>query len=138
MTKWFEQEPIYDKLRRQVRFIEHHTGRNKGDENLGVLSLAADIEAGRIRLPYGDVQGKRMSAMFENEANLYGHGFPDDLLMAMWFIKWNYKLLRPRKLLGTPMSQRVKGSWNYIREARTAAMSEDQRVRQWRREHGAA
>ena len=138
MTKWFEQEPIYDKLRRQVRFIEHHTGRNKGDENLGVLSLAADIEAGRIRLPYGDVQGKRMSAMFENEANLYGHGFPDDLLMAMWFIKWNYKTLRPRKLTSNPMSTRVKDSWNYIKEARTAAMSEDQRVKQWRRDHSGA
>jgi hypothetical protein len=134
MTKWFEKEPVYEKLRGQVRFLEHHTGRNKGDEVLGVESLSSDIEAGRIRLPYGDVLGRVMSGLFEKEANVYGHGYPDDLLMALWFIKWNWKKLRPikRRTGKRPASSHAFG---YIRRAHKE-QSVDAKVKAWRKQHG--
>lgn len=135
MTKWFEKEPVYERLKLRVTFLEHHTGKNKGDELLGVESLSADIEAGRIRLPYGDIAGRVMSNQFENEGNLYGHGFPDDLLMAMWFIKWNWKKLRP-KIKKTARAS-VNQAYGYIRRAH-AKKGEDAKVAAWRKAHGRA
>lgn len=95
VTNWLIQDPLYEDLRQRVRVLEHTTGSNKGDPELGILSLAADFEAGRIRTPYGDETGREMTKLLEDQALVYGHHRPDDLLMALWFIKWNYRRLRP-------------------------------------------
>jgi len=66
---------------------------------LGIQSLAIDFEFGRIRLPYGDVEARGQSLMLKAEATQYPHGRTDDLLMALWMLKWNYRdlwLLKPR------------------------------------------
>ncbi len=97
MTKWFEGDPAFQTIKDRVRVMAHHTGRNKGDAELGVLSLAADVEAGRIRLPYGDHNGRTLSEVLEHQFNVYGHGYEDDILMACWFIKWNYRRLPFRR-----------------------------------------
>lgn len=132
MTKWFENEPAYESMRKRVRFLEHHTGKNKGDENLGVESLSGDIEGGRIRFPYQDVAGRAMTNMFEQQALVYGHGQPDDALMAMWFIKWNWRKLRPLNKMSNTF-RRTGGGWSYMK--RDKKINQDKIVRDWRKAH---
>lgn len=132
MTKWFENEPAYERMRQKVRFMEHHTGKNKGDADLGVESLAGDIEGGRIRTPYGDVAARAMTNTFEQQAIVYGHGQPDDLLMALWFIKWNWRKLKPWSKMPTHFSRSGKG-WGYVN--RDKKMSQDKLVKEWRKRH---
>ena len=134
MTKWFEGEPAYERMRKRVQFFEHHTGKNKGDAELGVESLSADIEGARIRFPYGDIAGRNMTSMFEQQALVYGHNQPDDLLMALWFIKWNWRRLRPRHAMSGGFSTGSKPSWGYIN--RNKQTSQDKIVKEWRAKHG--
>lgn len=98
-ARHFLQNPGIEDLRRKMRFISHDTGRNKADPTLGVESIAVDFEFGHIRLPSGDSEGKLMSKMVMEEAMQYPHADTDDLLMALWFIKFNYRRLVPRKRL---------------------------------------
>lgn len=95
VSNWLIQDPIMEDWRGRVKVLEHTTGANKGDPELGIMSLAADFEAGRIRTPWGDEEGRRMTRLLEDQALVYGHHRPDDLLMALWFIKWNYRRMRP-------------------------------------------
>lgn len=94
--RWLLQDPVMDSLRQRVTVIPHNTGRNKGDPVLGVQSLAVDFEYGRIRLPYGDPESKHMSHLLIDEAKTWPQGETDDLLMALWFCKFNYRSLVPR------------------------------------------
>jgi hypothetical protein len=94
--RWLLQDPIMDILRQRVQVVPHTTGRNKGDPVLGVQSLAVDFEFGRIRFPYGDAESKQMSQMLIDEAKTWPQGQTDDLLMALWFLKFNYRSLVPR------------------------------------------
>lgn len=95
--RWFLQDPAMDTIRRRVRVLPHSTGRNKGDPTLGIESLAIDFEFGRIRLPYGDAEAKAMSQYLIDEALTYPQSKTDDVLMALWFMKFNYGRLVPRK-----------------------------------------
>lgn len=98
--RWLLQDPAMDRLRKRIRVLPHVTNRNKGDATLGVESLAVDFEFGRIRVPYADAEGRSMSEMLFKEALEYPQGETDDLLMALWFIRFNYSRLAPRSSEG--------------------------------------
>lgn len=135
MTKWFEGEPAYETMKRRVQFLEHHTGKNKGDAELGVESLSADWEAGRLRFCYGDPVARTMTTIIEQQALVYGHGQPDDTLMALWFIKWNWRKLRPRNRMPTRFARTGKG-WSYMNRDRK--IDTDKIVKEWRRKNARA
>jgi len=101
--QWLKEDPFYVDIQKRVRVIPHQTGRNKGDADMGVESLAREVEFGYIRLPYGDELGQQYSALIEDEANSFPHGNTTDVLMALWFIKWNYKKLIPYGLMKSKM-----------------------------------
>jgi hypothetical protein len=139
VANWLIQDPLFENLKRKAKVLEHTTGVNKGDPEMGILSLAADIEAGRIRLPYGDQAGRDMSRKIEDQATVYGHKREDDLLMALWFIKWNYRVLRPRGMQGTRIggdSAGNGGTYSYIKRALRASDSESEGMRNLRRNRG--
>jgi hypothetical protein len=104
------------KTRYGVRMKEHSTQRNKADPQLGIESVAIDFELGRIRLPYGDVESRSQTIALKAEATQYPHGRSDDLLMALWFVKWNYRGLRLPRILGP---QRETG-WGRVPAGMTA------------------
>jgi hypothetical protein len=94
--QWLKEDPFYEEIRARVKVIPHQTGRNKGDADMGVESLAREAEFGNIRLPYKDERGREISSLIMEEANAWPSGRTTDVLMALWFIKWNYKRLKPR------------------------------------------
>ena len=95
-VKWLKEDPAWQILSPMFQtVIAHNTGRNKADPDMGVWSLAADFERGRIRLPYGDADGRNASEFLIREALAYPNGQTDDVLMALWFIKYNHKRMRP-------------------------------------------
>jgi hypothetical protein len=94
--RWFLQDPAMERIRKRVRVIPHNTGRNKGDPDLGIESLAVDFEFGKVRLPMGDAEGRRQSKLLFDEVLTFPQGKTDDVLMALWFIKFNYSRLVPR------------------------------------------
>jgi len=98
--RWFLQDPAMDALRRRVSVLPHSTGKNKGDPTLGIESLAVDFEFGRIKLPYGDAEAKAQSQHLIDEALTYPQAKTDDVLMALWFLKYNFSRLVPREQNG--------------------------------------
>ncbi len=121
-TGWLSEDPEFQELSQYVTLIGHNTGKNKGDPVLGVESLGGDIEFGRLSLPMGDEPGLRMSKALMDEANVWPHGKHDDILMALWFIKFNYKRLVPRRLLSNSMGRGGKGGWTFNRVLRRASV----------------
>lgn len=121
--RWLLQDPTMERLRRRVQVLAHDTGRNKGDPVLGIESLSVDFEFGRIHLPYGDPESKRMSEMLITEALTYPQSQTDDLLMALWFIKFNYSKLVPRHFFsetmggGFPIPPRLQNGFGWARSA---------------------
>ena len=98
--RWFLQDPQLDEFRQRVRVIPHNTARNKGDPVLGIQSLAVDFEFGRVRLPYATPEARLNSEMLISEALSHPYGQTDDLLMSLWFLKFNYARLVPRNYGG--------------------------------------
>jgi hypothetical protein len=94
--RWFLTDPQMESMRRRVSVLPHTTGRNKGDPVLGIESLAVDFEFGRIKLPYGDAEAKAQSQHLIDEALTYPQAQTDDVLMALWFLKFNFSRLVPR------------------------------------------
>lgn len=92
---WFSGEPWYERLKSRVKLVKHHTGVNKLDLELGADSLAGDFELGAVRTPYGDQAGREQTTALESEALSWPYGRIYDTLMALWFIKWNRRRLRP-------------------------------------------
>jgi hypothetical protein len=114
-TNWLHEDPLFQSLSRRTTILGHNTGKNKGDPNLGVESLGGDIEFARLSLPYGDEAGRQMSRLLEEEANVWPHGRHDDVLMALWFVKWNYKRLIPRGILPTTFRRSgTKDAWRQV------------------------
>ena len=114
---WFRDDPWFVDLKNRVKFLPHHTGVNKNSQEYGVQSLASDFEFERISLPYQDDTGKRMTDMLANEALTYPSGETNDLLMALWFVKFNYVKLRPlMKNLGSHRQGKgQRGGWSFLR-----------------------
>jgi hypothetical protein len=109
---WMKEDPIYQRMKDKLRIIPHSTGSNKADPELGLESMAFDVESGSIHLPYGDAWGKEMSMNLEKEFNVWPYGMPepgDDMMMALWFIKWNYRKMVPPSVFETTSVQRLGG-----------------------------
>ncbi len=136
VSAWLQAETWYEEISHRARVLGHFTGKNKWDPEMGLLSLAADFEGGRISYPWKDDEARQASGLLEAEAARYGHGFPDDILMALWFIKVNFRKLRP---LGTTKSHFNRGgnAWGYIkREAKRQPTDKDRQIREWEKAHG--
>jgi hypothetical protein len=97
--KWLVQSPEIGQLKRSgITVIPHSTGLNKLDPVMGVWSLGVDFKAGRIRLPYGDSDGRYASDHLINEVLAYPYGDTDDVVMSLWFMKARMSSLRPPQL----------------------------------------
>lgn len=110
--QWLKEDPYYDEIKRRVKVIPHQTGRNKGDPDMGVESLAREVEHGYLRLPYQDDYGRSMAKLVEDEATEFPHGSTTDILMALWFIKWNYRRFTPRDLVDGKMRWVAESTWS--------------------------
>jgi len=102
-SKWLYEHPAFEQLKDRFRILGHNTGRNKADPELGVWGMASDFEFGRVRFPYGDAESRAQSEQVIEELMMWPNGNTDDLVMALWFIKYNYKRLIPIRALPTRM-----------------------------------
>lgn len=96
---WLRGDPFIEELRSKVTVLEHATSvHSKYDVEMGLESLSYDFETGAVRLPYGDAESKMTSAILESECrNWTREGrLKDDVLMALWFIKFNWRRLTPK------------------------------------------
>ena len=105
-SRWLYEHPAFEQLKDRFRILGHNTGRNKADPELGVWGMASDFEFGRVRFPYGDAESRAQSEQLIEELMLWPNGNTDDILMALWFIKFNYKRLIPIRALPTRMRGR--------------------------------
>lgn len=120
-SKWFFEDPFFMEARNRFKVIKHKTNINKNDAEYGVQSLPADFEFNRISLPYGDYDGQKMSDLLASEALPYPFGDYDDILMALWFVKFNWRRLRP--LDKTPVRSKPGDGWSWMEK-----MKEQSRV----------
>jgi hypothetical protein len=107
---------------------------NKNNAEYGVQSLASDFEFERISLPYGDETGRRMSDLLSNEALMYPDGETNDLLMALWFVKFNYKKLSPLRFLPTRVKGAgIGGGWSWMNKMKQKQDTQDAAARRWKK-----
>jgi len=132
---WMREDPWFVEIENQVRFIRHKTGVNKNSMEYGVQSLAGDFEFQRISLPYGDDAGRRMTDILANEALQYPDGDTYDTLMALWFVKFNYKNLVPIGQRGSYIGGlKAAGSgWGYLKDLRKKKDTADEAYKEWHR-----
>jgi hypothetical protein len=121
-VKWLKEDPTWNRLIPLFQtVVDHSTGVNKRHTELGVWSLAADFEAGRIRFPWKESADRDVSNFLIDEVLAYPNGMTDDVLMALWFIKYNYRSLMPKDFLPTSFSSDPyggRGQWrHYARQA---------------------
>lgn len=134
VTKWLRDDPWFVSLNQRIKTIIHKTGVNKNTQEFGVQSLAGDFEFGRLSLPYGDEVGRRMTDLLGHEALVYPDGDTDDLLMALWFVKFNYNKLSPVRHLPT----QVRGAgpaigWSWLRQIKDGKNPQDEVYQHWQR-----
>lgn len=111
---WAKGDPFIEELRSKVRIIEHTTSAaNKFEVETGLESLSYDFETGHIRLPYGTVESRGISEILEREArNWTREGrLRDDVLMALWFIKYNWRKLTPLNILPRTFKGHKQVAW---------------------------
>lgn len=92
---WFKEDVWFENLSRAVKVLKQHTGINKGDQELGADSLAADWEMRRFSIPYKDQRTRDKMQVVIDEALAWPRGKTFDSYMATWFIKWNRKKIKP-------------------------------------------
>jgi hypothetical protein len=64
----------------------HHTSsQKKVDPQQGIEAMAAMIENGNLRLPYGNTQSRKTTDELIEEFTYWGFYGTDDILMAFWF-----------------------------------------------------
>lgn len=96
--KWWRETKDLDPIRLKYgwRILKHETVSNKRDQQSGLASLAVDFRAGRIRIPYGDPEARRQGGGMQiliTEALDAPFFKTNDVLMALWFLKWQHKLM---------------------------------------------
>lgn len=98
-----------------IRLLTHVTGGNKNHMEWGVNSLSMNFEFGTIRIPDGDPTTKQRMHALQQELLTYPYGATWDLVMALWFIKFNWKrLLKPyasSKKFRTNAPARLSKGW---------------------------
>ena len=141
VSKWIFQDPWFEQMKMRTIVRSHNTNaKTKGDPEWGVQSLATDFSAGRIRFPYGDAEGRAMSAKLLEEMYAYDplDKSRNDCIMALWFIRFAHRALVPNLRLvggfeGTGRGKRVSP---VVKRAMARKDTEDERIRKWReREH---
>ena len=137
---WFRDDPWFMELTGRVRFVRHHTGVNKNSKDYGVESLAGDFEFERISLPYGDEDGRQMSDMLANEALTWYPGVKEgyDLLMALWFVKFNYRKLAPVRTLPTRVRGGSGAGWSWMTKLRQKKETDEAAYRRWQKDKARA
>lgn len=137
---WVKDDPWFMAIKNRVRFLLHHTGVNKNSMEYGVQSLAGDFEFGNLSFPYGDDVGRRMTDMLTAEALVYPHGDTTDLLMALWFVKFNYKKLAPIRALPTKLGNRAgpAGGWSWLKGIKDRKNTQDDAYRRFQLEKARA
>lgn len=85
------QVTSFDIWRKQfgIKAVKHQTGDNKNNRQYGRESLGTDFEFGNIRLPFRTADAKEQSNWLINEYN--DPSDTDDVLDALWFIKFNHR-----------------------------------------------
>lgn len=93
----YQYQHFQDWMRtRGVEVIRHSTGVNKSDPTYGIGTLPQHYKFGRIRLPYGDMEARRITNRLAEEVLHYPGWRTDDLVMSQWFLEWNLpQLSRP-------------------------------------------
>lgn len=131
---WFRDDPWFRELRSRVHYVGHHTGANKNTMEYGVQSLAGDFEFKRISFPYGDPEGKRMTDLLISEAVIYPFDDTYDTLMALWFVKFNYKDLRPR--VARPghiqTKRKIAKTYAFMNQLRNRKNQEEEAMKRYR------
>lgn len=115
IVKWLREDPAWNRLTPLFQQVigQNTTQWNKKDTLLGVWSLASDFEGGRIRFPWADRESRDAMEPLIGEVLAYPNGQTDDVLMALWFIKANYKMLMPRNLLSEHFDKAPQpGAWD--------------------------
>jgi hypothetical protein len=84
-----------------VQLLRHKTTITKQDLEVGVRSLGPLWEFSRISLPYGNADAIAGSKALEEEVQHYPSARLSDILMALWFIKYNWRRLIPTGVLPT-------------------------------------
>jgi hypothetical protein len=66
-----------------------------------------------VRLPYGDEESRKASDLLISEALAYDNGQTDDVLMALWFIKPNFRQIMPLEHIATRFNRglAISGTW---------------------------
>lgn len=82
------QKALYQELRRRTDVPVKAwttTGLKKGDIDIGIRSLSVLVENGKLKIPRGDADSKRLTDIFVSELTDYGKAAHDDMVMAWWF-----------------------------------------------------
>lgn len=115
--RWLYDDPLFKSLDQMTRVIRHKTtGVSKNHAEFGIQSLAADFEFKNISFPAGDEDGRRMYDAILSEVEAYPEGL-SDILMALWFVKYNWKRMRPRGIR-TMAFQGMNDTWSMIDRAK--------------------
>jgi hypothetical protein len=132
---WLRDDPWFVELKDRVRLLLHKThSANKNSMEYGVQSLAGDFEFKRISLPYGDPVAQDMTKMLCEEALLYGSNTPTDLLMALWFVKYNYKKLAPLGHLPTRIRGAAASGWSWMGKLKDKKNTQDAAYARWQKD----
>jgi hypothetical protein len=83
-----ENEAFLDFCRqRGIKILRHFTGDNRNHPRWGVGTLRDDFLEGRIRIPNADYETRAKFSYLVKEA--LGELATDDVLMSLWFLKFN-------------------------------------------------
>ena len=119
-SKYQVQTPFMEVVRRQVQYIRHTTSKNKHDPLRGVQGLASDFEFKRISLPYADESGRDMTQILERECATWPGRGRADVLMALWFIRWNWQQFVPRRNLSGTFEGTTGRTWSFVSQEQRA------------------
>jgi hypothetical protein len=81
------QKALYQELRRKTRVpVKSYTttGQKKSDIEIGIRALSVIVENGKLKIPRGDEESRKITDLFVNELTDYGKAVHDDILMAWW------------------------------------------------------
>lgn len=124
-VKWLHEDPEWNRVTGMFQtVVPHNTGQNKNSEELGVWSLASDVQAGRIRFPSASPEDVAVSRLLIDEMLAYPReNRTSDVLMAAWLIKYNYRHLIP--LDAYDMGEGGRNRWNMARKRERGAWSKE-------------
>lgn len=124
-VKWLHEDPEWNRITSMfTTVINHTTGQNKNSEEMGVWSLASDVQAGRIRFPAATPEDLAVSRLLIDEMLAYPRANKtSDVLMAMWLQKFNYRFLIPEDAYLSKTGTRR--SWNMLQKAVRGAWSKE-------------